>query len=177
MHKSTNENTVDIHNGAGDGNEEQEYFEVIGYFLDYKSKEEALEYLAEELFKRGFVNDDYGKAVLEREIEFPTGLPTSPVPVAIPHSDRRFVTQSGIAIAKMKSPIVFKNMGEPEEELNVALIFLLAVSRDESQVLLIKSVLEIVQDKDILQDLIDAKSESELVEIFRRNCEYIKEKG
>lgn len=149
-----------------------ETYELFGFILDGVCKEDILLHLAKELQGYGLVGEEYGAAVLEREKEFPTGLPTEPICVAIPHSDKQYVLRSGVAIAKLKNPVVFKNMGAPEEDLEVKLIFLLAVPRDEEKVPMIQSVVELVQDQEVLIRLLQAETEKELVETVQRysNC-------
>lgn len=150
---------------TGDGT-----YEIFGFILDGIYKEDILLYLAKELQMRGLVGEEYGAAVLEREKEYPTGLPTEPVCVAIPHSDKQYVLRSGVAVAKLRNSVVFKNMGAPEEDLDVKLIFLLAVPKDEDKVPMIQAVVEVVQDQEVLLSLLQAETEKELVEIVQKYC-------
>ena len=49
------------------------------------SSEEAITLCGEALHKAGIVGEDFGKACVEREKDYPTGLPTE-IPTAIPHA-------------------------------------------------------------------------------------------
>src|SRR5579862_6898362 len=49
---------------------------------------DALRQAAALLARVAAVTDDYADAVIAREADYPTGLPTEPVGVALPHADR-----------------------------------------------------------------------------------------
>ena len=148
----------------------KESFEIFGFFLESASKEDTLLKIAQELYLRGIVCAEYGSMVLEREMKYPTGLPTTPVSVAIPHSDKIYAFHSAVAIVRLNKPIVFQNMGAPEEELFVELIFLLAIPQDEDQVLMIQTIMEVVQNQETLIRLMHAETEQELAIILQDYC-------
>lgn len=148
----------------------KESFKIIGLFLDGNNKEETILQIAKIMYSQGLVCEEYGKKVLEREIDFPTGLPTSPIYVAIPHSDKIYAYQSAVAVTRVNKPVRFRNMGAPEEELSVDLILLLAVPPHEDQVLMIQAVMEIVQNQQALTNLMHAETEQELALIFQKYC-------
>lgn len=62
-------------------------------FLDYPvdSAEDFIRKMSSYLESEGMVLPTYVDAVLNREKVFPTGLPTIPFPVAIPHGDPEHV--------------------------------------------------------------------------------------
>jgi PTS system galactitol-specific IIA component len=150
---------------AGEENKSSQY-KILGFILDLDTKEDVLTHMADYLYSQGFVCQDYGAAVLDREKEFPTGLPTTPVCIAIPHCDMRYVLHGSIAAAKLNHPVVFKNMGAPAEDLNVDLILLLAVPQDDEQVLIIQRIMEVVQSQEALMNLMNSKTDQELVRIL-----------
>lgn len=147
-----------------------ESFEIIGFILDGLNTDDTLIQISHELSLRGIVCDGYGSKVLERERDYPTGLPTNPVCVAIPHSDKIYAYRSAIGVARVINPVKFRNMGSPNEELLVELIFLLAVPQDEDQILMIQTIMEIVQNQNALVDLMHANTEQELALIFQKHC-------
>lgn len=148
----------------------RESFEIIGVILDGSSKEETLFQIAHVMYLRGIVREEYGSKVLERELDYPTGLPTTPFCVAIPHSDKIYANRSAVAVARVNNPVKFRNMGSPEEELFVELIFLLAVPQDEDQIFMIQTIMEIVQNQNVLKHLMCANTEEELARIFQKHC-------
>src|SRR5690606_25252813 len=80
--------------------------------IDAASKEEVLELLGNKLLDKGFVKEGIVASVLQREASYPTGLPTQPHGVAIPHTDGDMVNESKIAFASLKNPVGFTAMGQ-----------------------------------------------------------------
>lgn len=142
--------------------------EVYGLILQEPSRNDVLRRMSSELVKQGLVHECYGEQVIQREELFPTGVPTLPVPVAIPHSERSSVMKSGIAVAKLRQPVNFKRMDNPAEELEAHLVFLLAIARDEEQLQIIMKIMRIVQDQEVLRSLLDAKTGQEIERIIIR---------
>ncbi|MDA4633637.1 PTS sugar transporter subunit IIA, partial [Escherichia coli] len=68
-------------------------------------------------------------AVLAREAALPTGLPLGlDNNVAIPHTDPEHVLKPGLAMATLCRPVAFCNMEDPEEKLQVSVVFLMALN-------------------------------------------------
>ncbi|MBC7264440.1 MAG: PTS sugar transporter subunit IIA [Chloroflexi bacterium] len=101
--------------------------------LEARNREEVIGKMAGSLVKKGYVTDGFVEAVLERECKFPTGLPSA-IPVAIPHEDAKYCKRSALAVATLKEPVAFREMGNPENELPVRLVFLFALNDPDMQV-------------------------------------------
>jgi PTS system galactitol-specific IIA component len=84
---------------------------------DIVEKDNILALMANRLIDKGYTKQSYLQAVLNREKEYPTGLPTNGVGVAIPHADTKYVLKPGIAVATLKSPVKFNVMGNPKRKL------------------------------------------------------------
>jgi PTS system galactitol-specific IIA component len=109
--------------------------------------------LAARLEARGLVSADYGAHTLSREQQHPTGLPTRPFCIAFPHADARGVLRSALAVASLRQPVVFRNMGDPDEPLDVALVFLLANRDPDEQVAVLRRLALLFGQPDKLVDL------------------------
>ena len=135
-------------------------------FIDYQAKDrkDLLTNLSQVLIEKGYVNSKYTKGILEREQNFPTGLPTSGVKVAIPHTDPQYVNVPAILIAKLKYPIIFKEMGNGDNELPISLIFMLALKSHDSQIDMLSKFMKILSDGDSLKMLYNAKTPKEMIE-------------
>jgi PTS system galactitol-specific IIA component len=71
-----------------------------------------------------------------REATYPTGLPTSPEPIALPHADPDGVLVPTVAVGRCRSPVEFVEMATTDRRLPVRLILLLALqSKDQATVL------------------------------------------
>ena len=90
------------------------------------SREEIIGRLARLMQDAGYVGPTYGQAAIEREREFPTGLPCEEVAVAIPHAFSDDVMKSGVAAAMLDEPVEFVNMGDDEDVLDVEMVLLMA---------------------------------------------------
>lgn len=115
---------------------------------EVKSKEELFEKVGIALFKQGWVEKDYSVALKKREGEFPTGL-NLPVGfgVAIPHTDVVYARDTTMAIVKVREPIEFKLMSDKTQTVAVKLLFFLVVSDPKKQTVMLKKVMELLQNK------------------------------
>ena len=107
---------------------------LIANNLEATNAREVIEALADRLHAAGFVSAEYGAQTWAREQVHPTGLPTKPFCIAFPHADAQGVNRSALAVASMKEPVRFKNMADPEEDLDILLVFMLANRSPEEQI-------------------------------------------
>ena len=135
--------------------------------LDAPDKEAVIHKLAALLSACGAVGPEYGRAACERELRFPTGLPTRGVCVAIPHADPEHVRFSALALATCASPVVFGNMGNPDEALPVELVIMLAIADGKEQVRVLRQLAEAFGEPTILQALRTAGTPEAVIRILR----------
>jgi PTS system galactitol-specific IIA component len=142
--------------------------EHIATGMEAASPGEAVQELNRLLVQSGHAMPEFADDVLEREKAFPTGLPTQPVAVAIPHADPDHLLQSAIAIGTLKSPLPFGQMGTDGSVIVEArIIFLLAIKEREKQVEMIQQLMGVIQSGELLQRLVAAESPGEAYEIIR----------
>ena len=89
---------------------------------------EVLSAMTDYLCEKGIVKDTYKQAILEREQSFPTGLKTGGINVAIPHADICHVNEAAICVAVLKTPAPFRAMDEPDNDVPVSLVIMLALT-------------------------------------------------
>ncbi|MCZ7552533.1 MAG: PTS sugar transporter subunit IIA [Anaerolineales bacterium] len=119
--------------------------------------------LAGKLFEQGLVTVDYGKRTCERELHHPTGLPTKPFCIAFPHADAVDVRQSALALAILKTPVTFKNMGDPDENLQVHIVIMLANREPVEQVETLRNLASLFGKQEKLQSLRDQSTPEAVV--------------
>jgi PTS system galactitol-specific IIA component len=120
-----------------------------------------------DLFEQyGFVHKTYLDAVLEREKTMPTGLITKAGGIAIPHTDVEHVKKSGIAIARMKEPVRFHNMANPVEQVDVNIVFLLAIAEKEQVNPFLGKMAELLQNEVAFNKLLAIDNTKEFVDYF-----------
>lgn len=122
--------------------------------LDARDAQEAIEKMAEALRQVGAVDVGFAEDVWSREQTFPTGLPTQPLAVAIPHADPDHVNHSAVGIAILNSPVRFAQMGtDGSLLLDVRLVFMLAIKEREKQVEMIQQLMAVIQNASLLEAL------------------------
>lgn len=134
----------------------------------FENAEEAIRFGAEKLFFAGYVTEGYADSVVKREKEFPTGLPTVPFGIAIPHTDSAFVKKSGICCMRLKKPLPFRQMGDGEAVIEVYFVLLLAISDGAEHVDLLSGLMELFSSEDTLEQLRRATDEEGIIEILER---------
>lgn len=131
-----------------------------------QSREEIIRKLGALLRANKFVKDTFIDAVLEREIIFPTGLQTTTVGVAIPHTDAEHVIKSTVGIATLKSEVVFMGMGYPDLEIPVSIVIMLAIHDPKKVVDTLTKVISIIENEATMLKIVNAATEGEIQRAF-----------
>jgi PTS system galactitol-specific IIA component len=136
-------------------------FVYIG--LDAADSAAVFERIGGDLRTAGLVADDYVDALNAREKEFPTGLPL-PGGVAIPHTDVSHVHSDKVAVAALKHPVEFHEMGGEDDSLiSVSTVFLLALSNPSDHLTILQRIIKSIQDEEFLESIRNAVDEREIV--------------
>ena len=116
---------------------------VLG--LDSVSREESIVLAGKKLVERGYVNEGYVDAMLEREKISPTELGKG---IAIPHGNFNCVIKEKILLITLDKPILW-------ETEQVDIIFCLAINFHDKQKSkqLISNVYHIIKSKDIIDQI------------------------
>ncbi|MDK2879457.1 MAG: galactitol system component [Thermoanaerobacteraceae bacterium] len=140
--------------------------DLIQINVEAQNKEQIIKSLAKLLISGGYVRESYMDAVLEREKVFPTGLPTEGVGVSIPHADIKHVIKPAIAVAILRNPVKFDVMGNPDESVDVKLVFMLAIKESNMQVNMLKNLVSVFQDKKLLLKLANTSNKNNLISLL-----------
>ena len=108
--------------------------ELIFVGVEAASWQEVLTLLANQLYQRGYVRKSYLQAVLDRERQFPTGLRTAEVAVALPHTEKEHVLKPAVAVAILAHPVTFGEMGTEDQTVPVEIVFMLSILEPDEQV-------------------------------------------
>lgn len=141
--------------------------ELIHIGVEASDCKEALTALGKIFIKEGYCKDTYVEALIERENEFPTGLDINGYGVAIPHTNVAHVNKAGTGIAILKNPVTFLQMGTDDEEVEVSVIFMLAVVEPQQHLEDLKRILAIIQDNTVLDCLAAAENKDEIIDIIK----------
>lgn len=146
------------------------YFDesIISVDLEATSSEDVLRSMGRNLYDKNLVKETFTQAIIDREDEFATGLPTSGVSVAIPHTDTEHVNAKTISVATLKEPVDFGVMGGgPDETTPVKVVFLLAMNDSSHQLSLLQQLMQVFQDEKTLMTLANEKDASHIKRILR----------
>jgi PTS system galactitol-specific IIA component len=143
--------------------------ELIVTDLEVESKEELFNVLYEKLYNSGFVKKSFLAGIKSREEKFPTGLQLSKYGVALPHTDPEHVILPAIAIATLAEPVEFKNMALSSNDLNVNVVFMMALKEANSQVEMLQKLACLIQNDSQLEKIVHAKKGGEIIEIIKNS--------
>lgn len=129
---------------------------------------ELVEYMTKKMVADGVVTSEYKQKVLEREEIYPTGLPTEPYGIAIPHCDPDFVNENTISVATLKEPIEFNVMGSDKEKIDVYIVFLLALKESNKQLNILSSLMEYFRNQETISNIYKGNKD-EIYQILKLN--------
>lgn len=119
---------------------------------DVNTWEEAITLAALKLYEKGYVKKEFGENCVKRELVYPTGLETG-FSVAIPHTEAEFVNETAVSVLRLKEPIMFHNMEDPEKMVAVHYVFNLAIKEKKNQVVFLSKIIKLVQDSVKLKEM------------------------
>lgn len=146
---------------------------VIFLNLEAADSGEVLKKVGTALVSEGYAKDTYVNGLIEREENFPTGLNIDGIGIAIPHTETCHVEKDGMALAVLKKPVKFFQMGTDSESIDVRLVFMLAVKDPGRHLKRLQRILDLIQDSSVLAQLLKAKDEKEIIQMIRKKEEIL----
>ncbi|KAF1294403.1 PTS sugar transporter subunit IIA [Candidatus Enterococcus leclercqii] len=130
------------------------------------SQTELFEEMFQKLYQAGCVKESYLEGITSREAEYPTGLEFNGVGFAIPHTDSAHVNKSQICFASLQEPVVFQDMTDKSREIEVKLVFMLAMASPHEQVETLQNLMTLFTDEDKVQQLQKLTTQAELMTLL-----------
>lgn len=126
---------------------------------EFKSWKDCYTRLADQLKAENRVKSGFLESVLSREEEYPTGLVTSAdIGVAIPHPyDGSLTVHPSIAVAVLPRPIEVGSMIDPDKQVKVSLVFMLALNKSDDHLNVLGHLMDVFQDEKALLEIANAK--------------------
>ncbi len=133
-----------------------------------------------DLLTIGAVKEAFLPHLVEREANYPTGIDTSPISdrlpnVAIPHTEGEFVKTRLIVPVALKTPVVFHNMIDPNQELQVKFLFMILNNDPEGQANLLAQIMDFLAQTPVA-DLEKLFNFSDPADIYQFLAERFKQK-
>lgn len=139
--------------------------DIIFLNQEIANQEEAIKLLTDQFYAKGLVEDDFHQAILKREKEYPTGLEMPHIGVAIPHTDSDKVKKAQLGFMSLTKPVEFGNMVDPDQKVQVSLIFMLALKESGDQLKMLQKLIGIFQDEESTDKLQACETETEFKEL------------
>lgn len=140
--------------------------ELIFIVSGVRDKNELIRRLGRTAEEKKLVLPSFTDAVIEREVDYPTGLSTEYINVAVPHTNECHVVQQAIIVAKLDEPIEFVAMGTDDEKVPVEYVFLLLLKNDNAQVPLLQKLMNMCTDKKATEQLKKAHTAEEILHVI-----------
>ncbi len=137
--------------------------DLIVYGLDAADSEDAIRQSAAFLEKGGYVKSSYVDAVLEREKVYPTGLHLDGIDIAMPHTMPEHVNKAAMCIVKLKNPVRFQHMAEPEIDVDAVMLFMMAIENPKEQLSNLKTIMRMFTNPDAVSAFVRAADREELI--------------
>ena len=131
--------------------------------LEFTDNIEALKFLSSKLFEKGYVKEGYQEAILDREKEYPTALPSVDIKIAIPHANHTLVNKAALAIGILKNPVEFSSMEDPDIKLNVQIIIMLALNEPHGHIEMLQKIVKLIKKPEVLRAIVNAFSIEEVM--------------
>ena len=119
------------------------------------------------LIKDNLVKSEFIDEIIKRENDFPTGLQTSSLPIAMPHVEAKYVNCTALVIITNKKGIPFKRMDNPEEVLNCKIMFLFLVKDPSEHIAAITNLTKIFQNDKLLENILESENKEEVFELLK----------
>ena len=147
------------------------YFKEENIFLNFNAndRKDFFSKISKILLEKKYVKEGFDDSIIEREEKYPTGLDFGEYKIAIPHTDPEYVNEEGIVTVKLKNPIIFRDMGLDENDLEVSVIFVLLVQKGEEQVNLLTKLMFLLEQKEVYNAIRNASDKEEILRILSKN--------
>lgn len=143
---------------------------IINLNINANNNINAIEQIGKMLYDNKYIDSSYIQSVVEREQIFPTGLILPNAGIAIPHaSPNNNVFKNGIAAARLNKPVKFRSMENPDEEIDVNMIFMLALSSSNEHLDILKKLFCVFQNQNLINNLKHSKTKIEFLNLLTNN--------
>ena len=141
--------------------------ELVSINVEVDSKEQLFSYVAKKLKEGRYVKDSYLEGITKREEEFPTGLITKNLNIALPHSDPEHIREPFIYVVRINNDVTVKQMGD-NQEMKVKDFFFLGIKEPSGQVGVLQSLMNLFMNDDFVKEYIEAQSQEEIFNTIKK---------
>lgn len=144
--------------------------ELVFFDIEATDRHDLLRQLGERLAPLGYVTQDWLAKIEAREDEYPTGLHTKTIGIAIPHADG-CVRRQYIAVVKPQRPVTFEPMAGIGGPVEASLVLNLGVTRDGGQVEVLQRLMNVFMDASSVEEIMSQTTPRGMVDALGRHFE------
>ena len=137
------------------------------FYKKCNNKLEAFQLLNDQLLSKNCVSETFLANIIKREEEFPTGLQTKSLGIAIPHTDAIYAYHPQIAFLSLKEPVKFQNM-DGSGEIDVYMILMLVLTKEVNQLAMLQKLMVLFKEEGTLEELYRAETQEAVEKILQR---------
>lgn len=149
--------------------------DLIFLDVDAESRTDLYKQIAKKLNTRGYVKSSYEAALNKREDEFPTGIVSDYISIALPHADPENINSPFVCVVTTKAPIQMLQMGYNTEE-QASTFFFLGITKSDDQLILLQKFMALIQDKDFTTQFSQITDTKEMFNYLSEKFNYLSEK-
>lgn len=142
---------------------------LIRYVRDARTSEEVLCQMCGQLQEMGLVKDSFQQAILDREAAYPTGLDCGGINIAIPHSDIQNVNEAAICVGVLENPVLFHAMDDPEREIPVQLVIMLALTEAHGHIEILQKIVALIQNQEELRQILESENADAVEALIKKH--------
>ena len=139
--------------------------DLIFINMNFENKSEVFKFIANELKKRNYADDNYEDAVNEREKQFPTGFRLKNINIAMPHADPVNSRADKLVVITLESPVEFQN-AEDKEKLDVNIVFGLVFHNRDKHIDYLMRLSNLIQDSGKLEKIKKSVTKDEIYDLL-----------
>lgn len=134
---------------------------------DVGTAEECIRLSGQMFLEKGYVKEPYIQAVVDREKEYPTGLPGKEIAIAIPHTGNTYVNMPAVGVIIPKRPVKFCAMGTKDQWCECEVIIPLVIKDSDMQINMLKQMMKIIQNGELLKRIRDSRDKKTILECLK----------
>lgn len=134
--------------------------------VENSDKDQVLKTMSKRLWECGYVKETFYQALQDRERKYPTGIQGQYLSFAMPHTYPEHVLKSGICVAVCKHTIPFGSMEDRDSLLPCSIIFMLAITDPKQHLSLLKRLMEVTQNQELVRRLKSAETPEDIETVF-----------
>lgn len=132
---------------------------IIQFDADYASREDLFRQVSDQLEAAGIVGPEFYQALVDREKDYPTGVPTDPA-VGLPHTDGTYVRRNAIVCIRNARELAWNEMcGDAADFVHPRLVFMLVMVKGGPHLQILQNIIEKIQDPALVNAALDAADE------------------